>query len=356
MKRSRVLIALLILCAALTAASASFSIAWYASSTHLLVEQIVIQIDDERELLLATEKEGEYKERLETKDLNAVGAFTPVTTAFQSTWLGQEDMPKFYDMSHPHNTEDDPRLIEGQKDGYFSQELYIKSDDDVIVGIDTEKSYFVPDKAKNMIAAKAIATKKGYAEGSADYDAYVEFTYERLNLIHQAGRISLLVDDQYLVYDPVANEEGPVYFAGVLDNDIDHEYDTFVRSSDLNAYEVCYGELVGGMTRAELPYREPGSEKKEVAEYNAFEADHNPNAYILDVETAKENFATEPRLTKKELGPTVQMPSFHFDLNAFQPKRIVVSFYLEGWDLDSVNYLMGASFDLNLSFRIIREK
>lgn len=356
MKRSRVLIALLSLSAALAAASASFSIAWYASSTHLRVEEIVIEADATRSLTIATEIDGEYKSDLHPQDLKAVGHFAPVTTAFTENWLGQSDMPKFYDMSHPHFTENDPRLYEGSPSGYFSQELFLKCDDDAIVGIDAEGSTFTPDKAKNNAYARKLALEEGLVEGSEAYEEFLTYTANRLNLIHQAGRISVLVDDQYLVYDPIANEEGPVYLAGTLDNDCDKVYETYSRSDTGDLFEVCYGQLSEGHTRADLPYFAPGGEYPEVIEYNAFDADHDPFAHVLDFESAKEMFATENRLTKAELGSQLQMPQFHFDMAAHTPKRVVVSFYLEGWDRDSVNYVMGASFDLTLSFRIIREK
>ena len=64
----------------------------------------------------------------------------------------------------------------------------------------------------------------------------------------------------------------------------------------------------------------------------------------------------EPSLTPATLSAELPFPDFSFTLDAYTPKRLVVSFFLEGWDLDSVNAAMGASFIWNLSFRIIRER
>ena len=36
-------------------------------------------------------------------------------------------------------------------------------------------------------------------------------------------------------------------------------------------------------------------------------------------------------------------------------QEIVISIYIEGWDLDSVNYTMGAAFTSDLTFMIERE-
>ena len=47
---------------------------------------------------------------------------------------------------------------------------------------------------------------------------------------------------------------------------------------------------------------------------------------------------------------------FHFPVYRNTPKEVVISMYIEGWDLKSVNYNMGASFTADLSFMIEREK
>ena len=46
---------------------------------------------------------------------------------------------------------------------------------------------------------------------------------------------------------------------------------------------------------------------------------------------------------------------FHFPIKMDTPKEIVISIYIEGWDLDSVNYTMGAAFTSDLTFTIERE-
>ena len=38
-----------------------------------------------------------------------------------------------------------------------------------------------------------------------------------------------------------------------------------------------------------------------------------------------------------------------------EPKKIVLSIYLEGWDRDNVNNTMGANFISNVTFKILRE-
>ena len=348
MKPQRILIALIGLSAALSAASVSFSFAWYASATRLRVETIQIVADPNRSLLISNAEEGEYKEHLVKEDLNPIGFLTPVSTCFQDSWLGQEDMPRFYDMSFAAGNNKIPLRHEANPDGYFSQELWLKCDTDAIIGIDAQDTTITSDEEKNAEYASYLAAE------------YPEHTYEqhleRLNKAKDCGRVSVLVDDNYGIFDPNYNEE-IVYFAGPLDNGNNRFYDTYIDRDDGREYEVCYGEYAEGKSVDDLVYAPVGDEDiRPSGEYTAFTANHKAGSYQLDFEASKHCFATEPRLGEKDLGPFDQDPLFQFNINAFEPKRIVVSFYLEGWDLDSVNGAMGASCDLNLSFKILRER
>ena len=46
---------------------------------------------------------------------------------------------------------------------------------------------------------------------------------------------------------------------------------------------------------------------------------------------------------------------FYFPVYRSKPQEIVLSIYIEGWDLDSVNCTKGATFDSNITFKIERE-
>ena len=245
MKRNRILIALLSMSAALSAASVSFSIAWYASATRLRVEMLRIEADPNRSLLISNAEEGEYKEHLSKADLHEIGFLTPVTSCFQSSWLGIEDMPHFYDMSYVAGNNKIPMRHDAKTDGYFSQELWLKCDTDAIIGIDMQSTSITSDEAKNAEYAHYLETE------------YPEFTYEehleRLNKAKDCGRVSVLADEQYGIFDPNYNED-VVYYAGPLDNGNNRYFDTYIDRDDNKEYEVCYGEYAEGKSVDDLTY------------------------------------------------------------------------------------------------------
>lgn len=344
MKKRRLIIAFLSMGVALSAASLSFSYAWYASGTQLHVEEIDVKIQAERRLTLSTKIDGEYKSDLVASDLNRTGLFTPVSTCFDSTWRGK-GKPRFYDMSRPMwNLHGVPALFEANDHGYFSQELYLQCDDDVIATIDPELTFANYNETLNRTYAAKLAKDDG---------EYTEEEYlSRLNGIKNCARLSVLVDDQYLIYDPNSKAGETVYYGGALDNNNDGLYDFYQDPDDGKFYEVFYGEAID---RSKLVYLEPNAE--EIAaegELTAFNAGHAAGVHILDFEASKEFIKTEPKTEAKDFG--IEETPLMFDLDRYTPKKVTVSFYLEGWDLDSVNGAMGSSFDLQLAFKILRER
>lgn len=356
MKKRRLILGMLILSVVFSATSASFSIAWYASATRLRVEMFEVNIDADRRLLISTEEEGEYVSALGVNDLRRTGYFTPVSTCFASTWKGEEE-PVFYDMSfHFWDRDGAPYLRPMTKPeisprpAYFSQTLYLKSDLDAYLGVDMEQSHILPNVEKNETYAETLAERAGDPALKDDF-------LEKLNNIHNCARMSVLVDGQYAILDPNGNEKGPVYYGGPLDNDNDNYFDAYKSDVDHEFYEVFYGEIKEGCSRDDLVYKPVSSTDVEAdGEYSAFTARHQAGVHALDMEASKPFIATEPRLLTEDLAPSRSLPPFYFEADAYTPKKVVVSFYLEGWDLDSINHVMGASFDIDLSFKIIRER
>ena len=343
MKKRNLIIAFLTMGVAFSATSLSFSFAWYASSTQLRVDDINVHIDGDRLLRLSTAKDGEYKETLTDVELDEVGLFTPVSSCFQSSWDHQVK-PSFFDMSrNMWDLHGVPYRYQLENEGFFCQELYIQADDDVYVTLDPELCTFVHDGTKNAAYAERLAKEEGHFT-AGEY-------LERLNGVERCGRMSVLVDGEYLIFDP-SNNEKEVVFAGVLDNDNDVYYDYYQDPDNGEFYEVCYGEV---LDRSKLVYLDPVDEDSLLeGEPTAFNARHAAGVHILDFEASKEAFAHEQRHFGEEFTP-YDAPLI-FELDAFTPKRIVVSFYLEGWDKDSINGAMGASFDVAMSFKIFRER
>ena len=89
---------------------------------------------------------------------------------------------------------------------------------------------------------------------------------------------------------------------------------------------------------------------------NAFNARHKQGVRTFNLEKSKENgfeFVKEPALSLDDFRGNT--PKFHFPVYDGVPKEVVISIYIEGWDIDSVNYTMGAAFFSDLAFKIERE-
>ena len=354
MKKRNLILLLYYVMIGMSALSVSFTIAWYASSTNLRVDTILIQLDTERDLRISTSPEYDtFVDTLHPNDVKQVGIYTPVSTNFKNEWINEEEVnkPSFYDLSYYlTNISGVPYLKEATY-GYFNQDIYLMCDDNVYVGLSAEETYVQPNLAKNREYASILAGRNE-DESNRTEDEY----YVLLNEIAKSTRMAFLMDGEFTVIDP--SDSGEVIFGGVLDNTNDRYYDYYQSQVDGHLYEVFYGECED---RSKLVYDEMLVEDSEpLPLYNAFNARHKAGVHPLNIEKSIENgakIAYEDKTELKELmdDQFVDFPSFCFELKAYTPKKINLSFFLEGWDIDSVNSSAGGSFDVNISFRIIRE-
>ena len=345
--------AMLIGLTALTAASFSSSLAWYISSTVLHVENLEVKVKTERDLRISTSINGFFVDELSTEDLaTSNGPFSPVSTMFESRWRDGETMPKFYEYTSPILPSSGiPYGPEEQKKGFFTQTLYLKCDDDVFVTLDSSFCYARAYEYANRRQAESLEHNVMYR------DYTVDEIYERLNGVAKSMRISFYFpdDDQYFILDP--NKEGSTYYGGILDNSRNGAYDTY---NDIHneAREVVYGEY---NDLALVRYGKKLQED-EVAEgeHTCFNADHLHNTYPFDEEASKAAgfaFKEEKSLALSDLSDTTVVENNPFAVRLYRdtPKPFQLSIYLEGWDHDCVNAVMGASFLAGVQFKILRE-
>ena len=355
MKKRKIILASLI--GVIAISTVSVTLAWYANSNILHVEEFVITIDGDRELLVSTQEEDLdlFKDSLSTEELNHVPVFIPVSSMFSSSWLDEkESHPSFYDSSMHNVIEGVPYYGHAETFGFLSQDLYLLADDDVYVTIDALKTSLTANALFNIAYAQELATREEYKHLSVDE------IYERLNNLVNAMRFSILVPDeecyQYIVIDPNYNEE-IVYFGGVLDNTITGYYDWYFHNNQLNdKREIVYGDITD---RDLAVYDEALDEDSDYVldgDASAFNAKHEKGVKRLNFEKSLENgmgVARENRTSLEELDNDESI--FYFPVYEYQPRKIVLSIYIEGWDLDSINSTMGAYFLANLSFKIYRE-
>lgn len=358
--RRRLILGFFIGMIGLSVTSLSLSLAWYASSNFLQVSPVDIKIQSDRLLMLSTTPNKEdFKESLslEDGDLAFNGPFTPVSSIRSEDWIStRADTPKFYDCSNPWNLSTNPAMDEiGPNESYYySQELYLYADDSVYVTIDTEKSFIDTDDVANSQYAQHLKNS------NPDLNLTTDEIKEKLDLLTKAMRFSILVtgDDYYKYYviDPnKAENDEEVLFGGVLDNSNTEYYDTYRDGEEF--YETVYGDvndrsLIEHADVAEL------ADSEVVGEYSAFNAKHQKGTHRFDYQASYEKgmrFATEDSISYSELAENPELIKFPVQKGFQNARRIVLSIYIEGWDLRSINSTMGSAFVANLSFKIYRE-
>ena len=419
MKKSKLILALYIGVVTAAVASVSMSVAWFFASRTLYVNSINITFDTDKDLKISESKDSHYKEHIDYNDKDENVTFMPLTSAHSSLWTSQrKDSPIFYDESNSSEVKDYISYREVEEgNGYFTKKIYLLSDDDVYVTInpDKTKTYIEKNEASNIpIATKrardAKALKNNHdnlesiyldlkekreldptsvsqdelneaklnyelaenelntylehhhyltkAELELEEDALKDIILDRLNKVVNAVRFSILIKDQsqdeydYVIIDP--NKDRVTLLGGLLDNSVDQYYDYYVDNSTNELYERVYGE-VSGEPVYDAPYTDPEELKDPSIPASAFNARHKQGVKTFNPDKSDENgfkIAEENSLTSSDFEGT---PKFHFPVKDGVPKEVIVSIYLEGWDLDSVNYTMEATFNACLSFKIERE-
>ena len=358
MKKSRIILGFYVGVIALCVATVSMSIAWYASSTQVRLEAIEMTVDCDRDLGISLTRDGEYVEKFEPEDLEQVGIFRPVTSAYSSRWKDtKSDKPIFYDEPRFSTNEITGKVPVEAISGFYSQKFYLKSDDDIYVTIGADNTYINPNYEYNEGYAKELF--KEYQKGDDErLKAMTEEEIETgLNNLVKAMRYSILITDEkdydYAIID-THKENIVTEYAGLLDVDRDHYYDHFIRGD--KSYERFYGDYTGEVLYGQeydgdSAYKDPDDSP------NAFNAKHKQGIVAYDEEASKANglvINVEESIDVNEFKKDVK--PFRIPVYRNQPQEIVLSIYIEGWDLDSINHTKGATFISNLEFKIEREQ
>lgn len=364
MNKNRLTLAFFTGVIALSVVSVTSSIAWYALSSRVSIGAVEISIEGERSIRLSTSANIEdAKENISYDDLIKVTNFAPVTTAHRDTWLkDKNDVPSFYDDTIYYPSDVIPSLKEVFT-GFYSQDLYLFSDDDVWVTIEPNDTFIKPNLEYNRTYAKEVYDNiqtSSYPGDAELKNLTEEDIYTRLNELVKAMRFSLLILSDKEYYDYVIinpYKEEVTYLGGLLDNDIDHYFDYYHDISTNEYYERIYGDV---NDRSLIVYKDNESD----SEYrfpdepsSAFNAKHKEGVKSFDYEASKElgfEFIKEDAHTLDEFTNRISTP-LNIPVYKNQANKIRLSIYIEGYDLDSVNYTMGATFLAGLNFTISRE-
>ena len=354
MDKRRIIITSLIGAVAVSTLSVSLTLAWYSSSNRLKVSSFDIDMNGNVQLLMSTSKELEsFKDKLTKEDLvEQEFYFAPVSSMYQDTWFGQKaDTPLFYDSSSP--ALDGVVMQEQATSGFFQKRVYLLSNAvSYYATLDVENCAFDYVEAFNSLRAQAL-----HEEFT---DMSVKEITEKLNSLRDCLRMSILINTEdcyrYYIIDPYKKDNEEILFGGVLDNDADGYYDFYSDPNDGKKKEVVYGEVSG--TPAYNDPVDPNGEVqtlkgKNIYFGNSFEAKSRIDTYSFNKENSNElTIAAEKSYSLEELSGNdteLLIPCYRG-----VPTEIVISIYLEGWDKACINQTMGACFDTNISFKLLR--
>lgn len=319
-----------LLLAVFSTVSLSCSLAFFYNATRLFVEGYDLSINGDKEIKLSIDRENNFSE-LTQNQLTFDTVFTPVTSSYSSTWLNDPNISTPQFRKNYSDIDALSHLDSGlASSGFYSQVMYLYSEHNIrSVTISSELTKINEDAIKNQ------NTYNEY------HELYPNLTLEGLNNIKKSLRISLLTfndngSKNYYIIDPYKEKE--TYFYGRLDNDADGYYD---YTSDNK--EIMFGEYQGS-----LIYEVPNEED------SPFDGD---NLTVFIAKTKKgiskvlpgSDFIPqkENSLTLKEAEREISIP-----LIGKIYKKIVLSIYLEGWDLDNYDYSRLGSFIINIFFKI----
>lgn len=366
MNKNRLILASLVGMVALSALSLSMSLAWYASGDRLGVSAVDLEVESDNLIRISTS--DDLSAFVKELDLNSMeegdqnSYFKPVSSMYRNDWFSSNGKnPLFYDCS----TADAFGSVRNNNvtSGFYQKELYLLTPTNQYVGLDVDKSLFESDEETNLLRARQFCA----SEKNKTLNLTVDEVSSALNKLVDCLRVSILVndvegdlEDRFFIINPTKQENEQTFLGGRLDNDNDGYFDTYpdVDPEGIKDHvekEIVYGELNDSSL---VVYSNPVDSEAidEVIDQshyffgNSFSGVSKKSAYTFDEASSKANgllFKEEGALSLDELDKII-IPCYQNE-----PRQIVVSIYLEGWDLDCINSTMGASFNTKLSFKLL---
>ena len=265
---------------------------------------------------------------------------------YENSWLNDDvtkiDSPVFKEAYRTGkiNRESSYKETAVAEEGYFSKEIYLKASHDCYAMVNETSTF-----SNNPEANENIAQTLTDAYPTLNHDEIVS----NLNTTYKSLRYSFLYNDKdYLIYDPY--KEADTLFAGPLDINKDGYYDYYY--SNASRYEFLYGD-----------YSNSDKVIYGTNEYNYDDTNFKPSTFVaktatsanhIDLNKSIENglvVEKEDSISSSELKEKRHL----FLLKQDEPYRVVLSIYLEGWDLDNTSLAMYGAFNANLVFSLTEE-
>jgi hypothetical protein len=358
---TRISFAVLIISSAASVSVSTFAFA--ASSSLLTLSDIgvktVVPASIQIGLKNTSTDEISYYDQLDTDSFTDNGLtspeFTglyPVSSSFKDDWL-IKDSDETYNSVTPKftreyfNTENyNFPGWDTDSDHYLQMELYFKEEDTASLPVSfylSDDTSMVADTDKNKITAVDIST-----------------TQAKLDEVVNCLRTSILTEDDYFIVD--FNKDEDVNLAGRLNVIDSNEY-----------YDTTFGnEYEGAEPDTELLFGEYSNADKIVwddeltADSDLLYPDETASAFNsksaagtrpLNIEESIDNgviLKVEDSVALEDVVYSSDNADNEnaklFSIYPGEEKRIVVTYYIEGWDLDNNNEVQYASFISNLVF------
>ena len=331
------------------ASSVSFTVAWYTGSSHLSINNFNIEFANQA-LTISSDNEV-FKDRLTQDDLMKVAEFIPVSSMHHDVWVASKAVqPVFYNLYDAYSVLDnkvEDAIVADH--GFLSQPIYLKSTADATISIDASETYLKANHQANSRLVEKL--RKKFGDQFTD-----EEILQNLDKIEKSLRLSFLVlndtgdeslnDYAYYIVDPY--KDTTTKYGGLLDMDGDTYYD-YIQGKEALTGEFSYVE-------DKLVYDSPSQEDGElVGQPTAFNARTKKGVSHLDIEKSISNgglnIVEEKSISLQDAKSEIKIP-----LKAGVSKKIYLSLYLEGWDLDNTNFAMYSYFNMNLSFMMLDSK
>lgn len=231
--------------------------------------------------------------------------------------------------------------------GFYQFEFFFKSDSDMYLFLDYEAT-----------TCKALHDKN--LEYVNRYNEDIEDESKKLDVrdldnVVNATRVSFFSKNGFYILEPNATKSSNTVLGGILDATSKDGYYDF----DTSNKEIVYGEYDNDDA---LVYDEASDTDTEViGRATCFNASHKAGIRRFNYEKSVENglsFQKEKTYTLEQLGLKANEGQFDEErmtpiasLKANEPTRVVVTIYLEGWDLDVTEAIGNGEFSLSLGFK-----
>jgi len=336
MKKNRLALFALIGVSLVAVSTVGMTVAWYNRGVYAFISQVKVSFRGEPNLLISTSSEpSTFKERLSYDELKKVTDFSPVSSMYSNKWLDKGDVIPKFTASFDHVEEgEEPFYALG---GYYQQDIYLSSKEDIYVTIDSDLFSFAPDHDANV---KAYDSVKDRFPGLSKDEVIAQ-----LDNVVNSLRCSIFYQDdstsKYVIYDPFKDKT--TYLAGILDTDLNAYFDY----SDITNKEKIYGDY---SNEDKFVFDENTSDIPYTGLLTCFNSGHKANVSIFNL---TESISKGAKLGEEQsYSPSQIANQLLIPLRDEIPTKITLSIYLEGWDTDNTDLAKSGSFLADIAFKI----